>query len=281
MAARASGNAPFGVAANEQLRRLQGGAWRSLDRHRGIESGNLDALVGTELAGDPAHLRMLSATVGKTLQLPLKVAGIERCEPGRTPAIALAAKPMAGKARALSTGAAAAQGDKLTRFLEPVARRRLQLGAAGKGDAGDEGSWASDRAHFHTGTGAAPNRFPLAISLISAFAMCTAACKPPPERNQSFPTASAERGKRVIEKVGCASCHTISGIGWPQGRVAPQLRGLDGRALIAGEVSNSPENLAAFVRNAPAVIPGTTMPKMPLNEQESRDVAAYLYEIGD
>ena len=114
---------------------------------------------------------------------------------------------------------------------------------------------------------------------MSAIAL-SAGCKPPPERGQSFPTASTERGKQLIEKVGCGSCHMIEGIRWPKGAVAPELRGLTGRALIAGQIPNQPELLAAFVRNAPAVLPGTTMPAMPLSERESRDVAAYLYGIG-
>ncbi len=93
--------------------------------------------------------------------------------------------------------------------------------------------------------------------------------------------ADAGRGKQAIERAGCGSCHTIEGIGWPKGRSAPELRGFNRRALIAGRVPNRPDLLAAFVRNAPAVAPGTTMPPMPLSEQDARDVAAFLYEIGE
>jgi len=110
--------------------------------------------------------------------------------------------------------------------------------------------------------------------------LLAAGCKPPPDAQQLMPMADAERGKRAIERVGCASCHTIEGISWPKGAAAPPLRGLAGRSLIAGRLPNRPEMLAAFARNAPAVAPGTTMPAMPLSEAESRDVAAYLYEIG-
>lgn len=95
-----------------------------------------------------------------------------------------------------------------------------------------------------------------------------------------MPVASANRGKQAIERVGCGSCHTIEGISWPKGRAAPELGSFADRALIAGRVPNRPEMLAAFVRDAPAVVPGTTMPPMPLSQQESRDVAAYLYETG-
>ena len=111
--------------------------------------------------------------------------------------------------------------------------------------------------------------------------LCLAACKPPPDEPPVLPLADAARGKQAIERVGCGSCHTIQGVRWPQGRAAPKLGDLANRALIAGRVPNRPDLLAAFIRNAPEVAPGTTMPAMPLTEQESRDIAAYLYAVGD
>ena len=106
------------------------------------------------------------------------------------------------------------------------------------------------------------------------------ACKPPPEQRPSMPVANAERGKDAIERVGCAACHSISGIRWPQGSAAPPIAGLKTRALFAGRLPNRPDVLARFVRNAPELVPGTAMPAMPLTEQEARDVAAYLYQVG-
>lgn len=116
---------------------------------------------------------------------------------------------------------------------------------------------------------------------LMALVLAAGACKPPPEKQQFMPMADAARGKSAIERAGCAACHTIEGIGWPQGKAAPELGGFARRALIAGRLPNRPELLAAFVRNAPAAAPGTTMPSMPLSEQESRDVAAYLYGLGE
>lgn len=92
-----------------------------------------------------------------------------------------------------------------------------------------------------------------------------------------MPQASAERGKEAIERAGCAACHRIPGRRWPKGAVGPSLEGFANQGLIAGRVPNRPDLLAAFIRNAPAVLPGTTMPAMPLSEEEARDVAAYLY----
>lgn len=93
-----------------------------------------------------------------------------------------------------------------------------------------------------------------------------------------MPIADPARGKLAIESVGCASCHTIPGIRWPEGKAGPALAGMSERAMIAGRLPNRPDVLAGFVRDAPSLVPGTTMPAMPLGEQEARDVAAYLYE---
>ena len=109
------------------------------------------------------------------------------------------------------------------------------------------------------------------------FALC--ACKQPPDRQHFMTQSSPDRGREIIESVGCAACHSIPGIGWPKGRVGPPLDGFAEQALIAGRAPNRPEILTLFVRNAPAVVPGTGMPPMPLSPEESRDVAAYLYTL--
>lgn len=108
-----------------------------------------------------------------------------------------------------------------------------------------------------------------------------ASCKPPPEEQQHMPGADPARGREVISRVGCGSCHVVPGLRWPKGSVGPSLTGFAGRSLIAGALPNRPDVLAAFVRDAPALLPRSTMPAMPMTEEESRDVAAYLYASGD
>ncbi|MGV3555866.1 MAG: c-type cytochrome [Croceibacterium sp.] len=108
-----------------------------------------------------------------------------------------------------------------------------------------------------------------------------AACKQPPEARYVPDSRAMERGLAAIERVGCAACHEIPGLDWPQGRNGPSLAGFDDVGAIAGALPNTAENLAAFVRNAPAAKPGSTMPAMPLSEEEARDVAAYLYGMSD
>lgn len=111
--------------------------------------------------------------------------------------------------------------------------------------------------------------------------LVTTGCKPPPDEVHHMPQASATRGKSAIERVGCGACHVIPGIRWPQGSSGPSLEGFADQGLIAGRLPNRPDVLAAFVRNAPATLAGTTMPAMPLTTAEARDVAAYLYASGE
>lgn len=105
------------------------------------------------------------------------------------------------------------------------------------------------------------------------------ACKLPPDDRHAMPQADAARGREVIAQAGCTSCHTVPGINWPKGQFGPGLQGFAASNLIAGTLPNRPDVLAAYVRNAPEVLPGTTMPAMPISEGEARDVAAYLYTL--
>jgi len=105
-----------------------------------------------------------------------------------------------------------------------------------------------------------------------------AACKPPPDARWPADPAAAERGLAAIERVQCAACHHIPGISWPKGRTGPSLVDFGDRGVIAGSLPNRPDVLAAFLRNAPSVKPGSPMPPMPVTESEARDIAAYLYE---
>lgn len=106
------------------------------------------------------------------------------------------------------------------------------------------------------------------------------ACKPAPDDRHQRDTVAAQRGKSVIERVQCGSCHIVPGIDWPRGRLGPPLDRMDQQGMIAGTLANTPENLAGFIRNAPAMKPGTVMPAMPIDEREARDVAHYLIEEG-
>lgn len=93
-----------------------------------------------------------------------------------------------------------------------------------------------------------------------------------------MPVADPQAGLAAIQRAGCGSCHTIPGLYWPKGDAGPHLGGLAKRGLIGGRLPNRPDMLAAFIRNAPAMVPQSGMPAMPVSEAEARDIAAYLYE---
>ncbi|WP_121116597.1 c-type cytochrome [Croceibacterium ferulae] len=122
---------------------------------------------------------------------------------------------------------------------------------------------------------------PAARLLAGLCLLAVAACKPPEEPRYTPDKAIAAEGLQVIKQAGCAACHEIPGVTWPAGRLGPSLRGFDDIGLIAGALPNTAENLAAFLRNAPAVKPGSTMPPIPITPDEARAAAAYLYGIDD
>jgi len=58
--------------------------------------------------------------------------------------------------------------------------------------------------------------------------------------------------------------------------VGPPLAGMAGRGLIAGKLANTPDHLAAWIRDPQAVDPETAMPNMQVDARDARDIAAYL-----
>jgi cytochrome c1 len=61
--------------------------------------------------------------------------------------------------------------------------------------------------------------------------------------------------------------------------VGPPLDGIGNRQYIAGELPNTAENLMLWIQHPRQVEPHTVMPEMNVNEQDSRDIAAYLYTL--
>ncbi len=121
--------------------------------------------------------------------------------------------------------------------------------------------------------------FLFALRALLPLVTLVAACKPPPDERQHMPQADPAAGLAAIERVGCAACHAIPGLNWPKGALGPSLEKFGDQGMIAGRLPSRPDVLAHFVRAAPELVPGTTMPAMPLNDKEARDVAAYLYTL--
>ncbi|WP_439518339.1 c-type cytochrome [Hydrogenophaga sp.] len=105
------------------------------------------------------------------------------------------------------------------------------------------------------------------------------ACDGPPDRTPTLGDASAEAGLRLVTEKGCVACHTFPDVPWPRGGLGPSLQDFARQGLIAGQLPNQPGVLMQFVRNAPALKPGTAMPAITMTDQEARDVTAYLLTL--
>lgn len=84
-------------------------------------------------------------------------------------------------------------------------------------------------------------------------------------------------GQQDIRDKGCITCHTLSSVPGARGLIGPSLDGIADRSYLAGELSNTPENMVLWIQHPHQVEPKTVMPEMNLSEQDSRDIAAYLY----
>lgn len=113
---------------------------------------------------------------------------------------------------------------------------------------------------------------------IVLLALC--ACDAPPPRHL-VAMGDAGRGRAAIERYQCVACHTIPGIDGPDGVVGPPLTDFGLRTHIAGFVPNAPGNLVAWLQDPPAIAPETGMPDLGVGEADARDIAAYLYTLGD
>ncbi len=87
------------------------------------------------------------------------------------------------------------------------------------------------------------------------------------------------RGKGLVRKYGCESCHTIPGVSGADGTIGPPLDGIAKRAYLAGRLPNEPQNMIRWIRDPQAIEPGSAMPEMGVGEQDGRDIAAFLYTL--
>jgi mono/diheme cytochrome c family protein len=93
-------------------------------------------------------------------------------------------------------------------------------------------------------------------------------------------SGDATRGKELLRELGCRSCHIIPGVRGPGGDVGPSLARWAERQFISGRLVNIPAELEAWIRNPPAIDPGTAMPVVGATVEQAEDMAAYLYTLG-
>lgn len=121
-----------------------------------------------------------------------------------------------------------------------------------------------------------------AVYGVAAVITCGAwACGPRAEPAFHVPGADVERGRAIVRAAGCGACHTIPRVPGARGMVGPPLTNIGSRAYIAGQLANEPDAMVAWLLDPPAHDSATAMPRTGLSPAEARDVAAFLYTLGD
>ena len=85
------------------------------------------------------------------------------------------------------------------------------------------------------------------------------------------------RGEAMFIKYGCGGCHGLKHVRKASGMVGPPLDGVAIRAILAGRLENTPDNMQRWIRDPQRVAPGTAMPDLDVGERDARDIAAFLY----
>jgi cytochrome c len=118
--------------------------------------------------------------------------------------------------------------------------------------------------------------FFLLFIVIGISTACTGEVIGVPE-DRTVDDTSIEHGRQLMASYGCGSCHYIPGVPGADAMAAPPLNNFYQRTYIAGRLPNTLDNLINWIEEPQSVEPGTAMPNLGVNEDEARDMAAYLY----
>ena len=116
--------------------------------------------------------------------------------------------------------------------------------------------------------------------LMAAFALAPvlAACSPS-AHEPAAAGGNAAAGRAALQAYDCGVCHRIPGVRGANGQVGPPLAGFGKRIYIAGRFPNSEAMLVRWIVDPPALQKTTAMPAVGVNEEEARDMAAYLLSL--
>jgi cytochrome c len=123
-------------------------------------------------------------------------------------------------------------------------------------------------------------RFPgfLIAAPLAAAVAALVACEPP-RAARMVPGGDPGAGRTALRDYGCGACHVIPGVQGANGRVAPPLTAFAERAYVGGVISNSADNLTAWIVDPQAINPGSAMPNLGVTQAQARDMAAYLFTL--
>ena len=135
----------------------------------------------------------------------------------------------------------------------------------------------------------------LVVALAAGGCSSTGLAPKPPEPTPRVPTAGGPSvrltpvpglpgdpaaGRQAFLATGCGGCHTLTGVDGASGLAGPILTNVVLRPTLAGEtIPMSAETMTRWLLDPSAVKPGTAMPNVGLDEQEARDLTAYLYSL--
>lgn len=119
---------------------------------------------------------------------------------------------------------------------------------------------------------------PAWVAVLAAGCALGAACGPSPS-GLAAQGPPAERGRQLLARYHCGTCHTIPGVAASQGRLAASLGGYGQRSYIAGRLANEPATLARWITDPASIVPGTLMPNMGVAPADARDMAVYLGQL--
>ncbi len=90
--------------------------------------------------------------------------------------------------------------------------------------------------------------------------------------------AAVADGAALFARSACVGCHTIRGVS--AGVIGPDLTHFGSRGTVAaGILPSTLDNVAAWVKDPPALKPGVKMPALGLTDEQARAVAAYLLSL--
>jgi cytochrome c oxidase subunit 2 len=103
-------------------------------------------------------------------------------------------------------------------------------------------------------------------------------------------TGDVTRGATLFKTAPCIACHTVKGVPTAAGIIGPNLTHVGSRTTIAGGLyPNDIDHLRLWIKNAPAMKPGSLMPLFGKNEkgdtpgvytdQQIADLAAYISSL--
>ena len=121
------------------------------------------------------------------------------------------------------------------------------------------------------------DRIRVCVEVIAAVALL--ACSSERRQVSAMTDGDPARGRLMLRKYGCQSCHSIPGVPGGDARVGPPLAGIASRSYIGGVLTNAPDNMLRWIQDPKKVDSLTAMPNVGVTRADARHIAAYLYPL--